>query len=158
MIEGLIARANSVPRLDPTARQKLIDDLVDALGFAMAGLRGVVRGKRARPDAWALDILYRDVSDALARAGIATTMHPDPALSRAQTLTKLIAEKVGLAGHGKRGVGNLFMQAQRSRKIEKRKLPDVLIQYTPGTGEVVTTIGDPAAPLARKRRQFDLAT
>jgi hypothetical protein len=153
-MEAIVSR--HVPaRLTDAAWQQMIDDLIDALAYAMAGLRGVVRGKGARPDAWALDILYRDASDALARAGIPFTMHPDHAFSRTQSLVKEIAETFGLPGHDERGVGELFTQAQRSQEIEKRKFPDVLIEYTPSTGEMTTTIGDPGAPLVKKQRRYD---
>jgi hypothetical protein len=145
-------------RLTDAAWRQLIDDLMDAAAHAKAGLRGVVRGKRARPDAWALDILYRDVSDALARVGIPFTMHPDYALSRSQSLVKEIAERFGLPGHDERGVGNLFTQAQRSREIEKAKGPDALIEYTPTTGELQVTIWDPRAPLVKESRRYDPAT
>jgi hypothetical protein len=157
LMEEIVSRHLPAP-LAGTAWKQLIEDMMDALAFAVAGLRGVVRGKRARPDAWALDILHRDVSDALARVAVSSTMHPDHSLSRTQSLVKEIAERFGLPGHDERGVGNLFKQAQRGRWIEKTKHPDVLIEHTPATGEVEVTIGDPAAPLVKKRRQFDTAT
>jgi hypothetical protein len=157
LVEGMVSQ-RVLTGLTHAAWRQLVDDLMDALAYATAGLRGVVRGRNTRANAWTLDILYRDVSDALARAGITSTMHPDHAFSRTQSLVKEIAETFGLPGHDERGVGQLFTQAQRSREIEKRKLPDVLIEYTPSTGEMTTTIGDPGAPLVKKQRRYDPAT
>jgi hypothetical protein len=155
LIEQIVhTHSDYVPaQITEAARQQLIDELVDAAGFALAGLSGVVRGRRARPAAWTLDILFRDVSDTLARVGGVSTMNPDPSLSHAQSMVKEIAEKIGLPGHGKRGVGNLFTQAQRSRDIERTKHPNALLEYTPATNEIVVTIGGPAAPWAKQRRR-----
>jgi hypothetical protein len=139
-------------RLTDAAWRQLIDQMMDSLAYAMAGLRGIVRGKQAKPNAWALDILYRDVSDALARAGIPFTMHPDHTRSRTQSLVKEIAERFGLPGHDEHGVGELFKQARRGQRIEKRRFPDVQMEYTLSTGDVTTTIGDPAAPLRKSVR------
>jgi hypothetical protein len=153
MIEELVAHADWLPpRLSSEARERLIEDLTDGIGFALAGLSSVLRGKQARPAARVLDILYRDVSDALLRAGVGSRMNPDPSLARVQSLVKEIAGRIGLKGHDDRGVGNLFKQAQRSRQIEKHKLPDVLIELDPATREQVVTIGDPGTPISKRRR------
>ena len=151
LIEAIIRNHVSLQLTEP-ARRRLVDDLVDAAGFALAGLVGVVRGKRARPRAWALDILLRDVSDALLRAGVASTMNPHPDLSRAQSLAKEIAEKIGVPGHSERGVGNLFHQAQRAKEIEKTRRPNVLIEYQQDGDAMVVTVGGPEVPLATRRK------
>jgi hypothetical protein len=114
-------------RLTNRQRMQLVDDLVDALGFAMAGLPPAVRGGRAMQAAWNLDIFVRDVCDALRRARVPVAMNADPSQSHAQLLARDIAVAAGLPGHGKR-IGNLFKQMQRGRQIKKKSHPDASIR------------------------------
>jgi hypothetical protein len=100
----------------------LTDTLVDAVGFAKAGLADILAGKNSRPAAWTMDIFVKDVCDALDKAGVKFTPSPDAGGSRAQSLAKAIAEVAGIPDQG-----NLYKQMQRAKHIDKRHLPDIHI-------------------------------
>jgi hypothetical protein len=117
---GAIVTAQKLPTITAAAKRQLIDDLLHAAGFAQVGQRGLEPGKRSRPAARTLDFLYRDVCDALTRAGISYSMNQDPTQGRAQALCIAIAEAFELPAHDARGSGSMFAQAQRASKIAKQ--------------------------------------
>jgi hypothetical protein len=126
-------------QLTEAAWQQLVEDLIDCVAYAMAGLKGIERGRA--PDLRRGPWTTSTAMSAMRCHRQACHPHaPRPAFSRTQSLVKEIAEKFGIPGHDKRGVGNLFMQAQRSQEIEKGKLPDVLIESAPATGELIPGI------------------
>jgi hypothetical protein len=92
----------------------MTDALVHAVEFAKAGLADILAGKETKSAAWAMDILVKDVCDALRAVGVATPMDPVREHSLAQTLAGDLAELAGLPDQGE-----LFKQMQRARKIEK---------------------------------------
>jgi len=105
-------------------REALIDELVHAVGFAKLGLAELVAGKQSKPTARTLDIFTKDVCDVLRRARRRVTMNPNPRASRAQSFVVELARAVGLPG-----VGHMFKQMQRERKIEKQAVPqDTLLR------------------------------
>jgi hypothetical protein len=103
--------------LRTSAKKRLLDDVVRAVGFAKLGLDELLAGKKTRPAAWTLDIFTRDVCDALRDAGLPVAMHPDPESSLAQSFAQEVADTVGLPGTGK-----MFKQMQRAKEIKKRRL------------------------------------
>jgi hypothetical protein len=110
-------------RLTSEQRAGLIDDLVDAVGFAKAGLRDVLAGKETRAEAWTMDIFVRDVCDALRKVGVPVSMHQDPSKSYSQSLAVEVARVCRLPNQGK-----LYKQMQRANDITKRRLPDIYIE------------------------------
>jgi len=124
-ISAIVDEADRLKDLPADKRHQLKAELIFAVGFAKAGVpRAAMRGKGTRPAARTLDVLVSDVGDALRQVGVNTTMNPDPTSSRGQWLAREIAIAIGLPGHtARRGVGNLFKQAQRARHIVKRRFP-----------------------------------
>ncbi len=116
--EKIRGRGSAFARLSDQQREELVNALVRAVGFAKAGLSDITAGKQAKPAAWMLDIFVKDVCDALRAVGVPVLMDATAEFSHAQSFAKELAEAAGLQGHGK-GVGNLFKQMQRARKIEK---------------------------------------
>jgi hypothetical protein len=92
----------------------MIDALVDAIGFAKAGLADILAGKDTRSAARATNILVKDVCDALRAVGVATPMAPRRDESLAQRLADDLASLAGLPDQGQ-----LFKQMQRARRIKK---------------------------------------
>lgn len=109
---------NVIRNLNPDVRRVLVDDLVRAVGFAMAGLPTAIAGSRAKRNAWVMDIFVRDVCDALRRAGVPALMNSDPQASLAQSLAKEVVQVAGLPDQG-----DLFHQMQRGGKIVKELVP-----------------------------------
>lgn len=110
-------------RLTNEQRAALVDDLVDAVGFARAGLKDLLAGKQTRAEAWTMDIFVRDVCDALCKVGVPVSMHPDPSKSHAQSLALEVARVTRLPNQGK-----LYKQMQRANDITKRRLPDICFE------------------------------
>jgi hypothetical protein len=107
------------PRLEAGRLQQLIEDLSHAVGFARAGLVGVVTGKGARPHAENLDHLVRGVDSAMRWADLRVAMYRDPLHQRAkaQRLALELIQMACLRGHNKENPGALFEQMQRARRI-----------------------------------------
>jgi hypothetical protein len=116
-IDAIIrARPHGVfARLDETTHAQLVDTLTYEAGAALEGLHGAWR-VGAKPVAWNLDVFYKGVSDALARAGVPTTPNPDSELSYAQALARDIAAAIELPGNG--GT-SFYLQAQRAQAITR---------------------------------------
>jgi hypothetical protein len=125
VIEEIVRTRDRFAKLEVEPRSGLVDDLVDAVGFAKADLADILAGKQAKPAAWTMDIFVRDVCDALRRAGIEALMDPDPEASHAQSLARAVADAAGLPDQGA-----LFHQMQRARKIVKTRLPDIRLEVT----------------------------
>jgi hypothetical protein len=121
-VREAVRTRNVLGRLRDEVQDRLVDDLVDAIGYAKAGLADILSGKRVKPRAWMLDIFVKDVSDAMERAGILAVMDPDPEASHAQSLAMQLIRIAGLPEGGK-----LFKQMQRAKEILKTRLPDVYI-------------------------------
>jgi hypothetical protein len=132
------------PQLHVDRWERLVEDLIDAVGFALAGLDGVVRGRRTRASAWSLDIFVRDICDAMWRACLQVSMHPDPRnwSAKAQALALELVKMAGLPGHNGEGPGNLFKQMQRGRRIVKTQQPNLRLEKS-GSDEWIVTIGEP---------------
>jgi hypothetical protein len=113
-VQAIAQRYGELARLPNEKRDTLIAALVDAIGFARAGLADILAGKRAKPAAWTMDILVKDVCDALRATGVAAPM----ATRRAESLAQILAgDLAALAGIPVKG--QLFKQMQRARRLEK---------------------------------------
>ena len=113
-VEEIAYRDEALAGLSDQAWDRLIDALVDATGFAKAGLADILAGKDTRPAAWTTDVLVRDVCDALRTAGVPAPMTRRRDGSLAQRLADDLAALAGLPDQGE-----LFKQMQRAREIEK---------------------------------------
>jgi hypothetical protein len=113
-IEEIAYRHEELRQLSDQAWEGMTDALVDAIGFAKAGLADILAGKETKPVAWAMDILVKDVCDALRAVGAPVFMNKCREDSLAQTLAGEITALAGLLDQGQ-----LFKQMQRARKIEK---------------------------------------
>jgi hypothetical protein len=129
IVEGL-SRYSEFTSLDNGARDRLTDDLVDAVGFAKAGLADILTGKRVKPAAWTMDIFVRDVCDALQKVGVPVPMNSKAWASCAQFVAENVANTAGLPDRG-----DLFKQMQRAKRITKSRLPDIHISVTIERGE-----------------------
>jgi hypothetical protein len=109
-------------RLAESQRAELVDRLVHAIGFALAGLPTSMTRTGSKLDAWRADIFVGDVCNALAGVGIPAVMNEDPALSHAQLLAKELVDLAGLPDEG-----DLFHQMQRAKKIKRKRWPDLLV-------------------------------
>jgi len=113
-IEEIAYRYEELKQLSDQAREGMLDALVDAIGFAKAGLANILAGKHTRSAAWTTNILVKDVCDALRAVGVATPMATHRDESLAQRLADDLAALAGLPDQGE-----LFKQMQAARKIEK---------------------------------------
>jgi hypothetical protein len=113
-VESIAYGHEELKQLPDQAWEGMLDALVDAIGFTKAGLADILAGKETKPAAWAMDILVRDVCDALRAVGAPVFMNKHREDSLAQTLVGELAALAGLPGQGE-----LFKQMQRARKIEK---------------------------------------
>lgn len=125
VIRDIVQRRSLFATVPRPKQEALIDKLVDAVGYAKAGLADVLAGKQAKPKAWTADIFVRDVCDVLRQAGRRVSMNPNPKKSHAQSFIKELMEAAGLPDAGK-----LFKQMQRARDIEKKSLPDICVEVT----------------------------
>ena len=114
LIEGLVGSEDRLRRLPDDSRATLVATLVHAIGFARAGLADILAGKDTRPAAWTMDILVKDVRDALSAAGVPVPMDPRRDASTAQWLAGKLAAAAGLPAQGQ-----LFKQMQRAQRIER---------------------------------------
>lgn len=113
IVEELIKRESRLCSLPADRQEVLVADVIDAVGYATAGLTDILAGKRAKPAAWTMDIFVHDVCAALRAVGIPYAMSPAHEESRAQCLAKRLAEAAGLAHRGE-----LFHQMQRAQCIK----------------------------------------
>ena len=119
-VEALVTAERQFAALYPQERAALTAALVNAVGFACAGLPAAAKAagrQRARSHAWTLDVFMRDVADALAVAGVAVTMNPNPTFSFAQGFAMRLARLGGL------NPTNMFEQNQRQRVIAVQCVP-----------------------------------
>jgi len=126
IIERVVASRSSFAMLATAVKQQLLDDVVDAVGFAKAGLADILEGKRAKPDAWMGDIFVMDICRALDRAGIPVREKFKAEESHAQSFARAVADAVRLPLKGQ-----LRKQMRRARQITRRPLSDIDIEYTP---------------------------
>jgi hypothetical protein len=130
VIQEIVRTRHTLRDLSGGVQAELIDALVDAVGFAKAGLADILAGKEVKPAAWMRDILVTDVCDALRKAGVPVQMQADPACSHAQSLVKVVAEVAGLECDGTLYHQMQYQQPHHKRRIKKTRLPDVYIEYT----------------------------
>jgi hypothetical protein len=117
-IEGIFAKEATLRRLPSDKRAALVAALADAIGFAKAGLADILTGKRVKPAAWTMDIVVRDVCDALHADDLPVSMAYACRKSLAQRLADAVGAMAGLPDQGE-----LFKQMQRARDIEKAGAP-----------------------------------
>jgi hypothetical protein len=120
-ISVIVDREPQFGNISAEIRAALTDRLLNAVCYGRAGLREILSRRGAKPDAWAADILVRDVCDALRDAGFHPVMAPKRSLSVAQDL----AGQIGCMGNLPMK-GELYEQMQRARKIDRRQLTFVL--------------------------------
>ena len=118
-IAAIVVRAQcdgDVPRMPSDVQWQVVNDLTFAALAAQGGIRGVVSGSRAKPDARASEIFVWECARALIRAGVRITKQQDPGL---QNLARKMAVKLRLPG-----TGSLNTVMRRASKIQSYGIPD----------------------------------